>query len=361
MFRKRPILPLIIVTLSLLLMGCSAGVDHEEPAGAGMTAQIESGSMAEIDGEGVEMISLPELGTVNLNGEPLRVVATTSIIGDVVAQVGGEAIELTTLMGPGQDPHSYEPGAQELTAVAEAHVIFVNGWDLEEGLVRDLEEISGDVPVVAISANIVPLTFGEGERAGDEEGQEDEDVDEHGGGDVDPHIWFSIRNVEQWVENVERVLSDLDPANAGTYGSRAAAYLVELEELEATVGSQLARIPEENRFLVTNHDSLGYLAEDYGFELIGTLIPAASTLAEPSASDLAGLIGEMETHGVCTIFTETTVSDTLAQTVASELDDCEEVQVLKLYTGALGPAGSGADSYIGMFRANVDRIVEGLK
>lgn len=353
--RKRLWLLFSIIAFGMLLVGCSAGVDQEDPAGADTTAQVESDNTAEIDGEGAEMISLPELEAAKLNGEPLKVVATTSIIGDVVAQVGGEAIELTILVGPGQDPHSYEPGAQELTAVAEAQVIFVNGWDLEEGLVRDLEEIGGGVPLVPISANIAPLSFGEGEHA------RDKAEDEHALGEADPHVWFSIPNVKQWVENVEHVLSNLDPANAGTYESRAAAYLAELEELEAYVESQLAQIPEEKRFLVTNHDSFGYLARDYGFELIGTLVPAASTLAEPSASDLAGLVREMETHGVCTIFTETTVSDTLAQTVAGELDGCEEVQVLKLYTGAVGTAGSGADSYTGMFRTNVDRIVEGLK
>lgn len=387
MVRKRLWLSAIVflkLVLVLLIVGCSSSMAQEDTVVTDTTSeQVESGSAAEMDevgdehiGEGsehegdhevgdehaneaeAEMIVLPELEALELKGERLKVIATTSIIGDVVAQVGGEAIELTTLMGPGLDPHSYEPGTQELTAVAEAQVIFVNGWDLEEGLVHDLEEISEGVPLVAISANVAPLAFGKDEHASSEGGQ---DEHEHEHGVADPHVWFSIHNVEQWVGNVERVLSDLDPANAGSYESRANAYLAELEELETYVESQLAQIPEENRFLVTNHDSFSYFAKDYGFELIGTLIPAASTLAEPSASDLAGLIGEMEAHGVCTIFTETTVSDTLAQTVASELDGCEEVKVLKLYTGAVGPAGSGADSYTGMFRANVDRIVEGIK
>ena len=112
---------------------------------------------------------------------------------------------------------------------------------------------------------------------------------------------------------------------------------------------------------MTNHDAFGYFAQEYGFTVLGTVIPSISTLAEPSASDLAELITEMGEHGVCTIFTETTVSDALAQTVAAELDGCDNVQVLKLYTGALGPAGSGADSYIGLFRANIDAIVAGLR
>jgi ABC-type Zn uptake system ZnuABC Zn-binding protein ZnuA len=112
---------------------------------------------------------------------------------------------------------------------------------------------------------------------------------------------------------------------------------------------------------VTNHDTFSYFAQEYGFSVLGTVIPTASTLAEPSASDLAGLIKAMEGQGVCTIFTEITVSDTLAKTVAAELDGCDQVQVLQLYTGAVGPSGSGADSYISMFRHNVDMIVAGLR
>jgi ABC-type Zn uptake system ZnuABC Zn-binding protein ZnuA len=310
-----------------------------------------------------EMLMLPKLNAAELDDAPMRVVATTSIIGDVVAQVGGEAIDLTVLIGSGQDSHSFEPAAQDLTAVANAYVIFVNGWNLEEGLVDVLESIGEEVLVVPISANIEPLTFGEEDH--DEEGEEHEeeeheDGDEHGHSGADPHVWFDIHNVEQWVENVEHVLSELDPANADTYQANAASYATALAELETYAEAQLASIPEENRFLVTNHDSFSYFAEVYSFTVLGTVIPGVSTVAEPSASDLADLIAEMEEHNVCAIFTETTVNDELAQTVAAELDGCETVQVLKLYTEAVGSEGSGAASYIGMFRANVDTIVSGL-
>jgi len=313
-----------------------------------------------------EMLMLPELNATDLNGAPLRVIATTSIIGDVVAQVGGDAIDLTVLMTPGQDPHSYEPAAQDLTAVSSADVIFVNGWDLEENLVRNLESIGEEALIIPISANIAPRAFAEGdhdEHEGEEaehEEEEDHEEGEHEHGGADPHVWFSVHNVEQWAENVEHVLSDLDPANATTFEANAAVYMVALEELEEYAEVELERIPSEKRFLVTNHDSFGYFAEEYGFTLLGTVIPSMSTLSEPSASDLTDLITEMEAYNVCTIFTETTLNDTLAKTVAGELDGCDEVQVLKLHTGAIGSAGSGTDSYIGMFQANVDAIVSGL-
>ncbi len=365
---------LTILSYGLLMAGCSAGGavgggtavsptddhdddhDHEDEDDHEDDHHDDDDHDHEHDAE-AEMLTLPELAAADLNGSPLKVVATTSIIGDVVAQVGGDAIALTTLMEPGQDPHSFEPSARAFTDVANAHVIFVNGWDLEEALVHDLEEIGAGAPLVAISANIAPLGFGAGEHE-DEDEHEGEDEHEHSG--ADPHVWFSIHSVEQWVENVEHVLSDLDPANAELYESNAAAYLAELEALEEYVDAQLAQIPEENRLLVTNHDSFGYFARDYGFTLIGTIIPGRSTLAEPSARDLTRLIEEMAEHNLCTIFTETTVSDSLAQTVAGELGSCDEVRVLPLYTEAIGLAGSGADSYIGMFRANVDAIVAGL-
>ena len=376
----------VMIVVILATVGCSSGSAGSEESGGSDTAvsaetdehegedEHEDGDEHDEDSDeheheneaDAEMLALPELSAVELSGEPLRVVATTSIIGDVVAQVGGETIDLTVLIGPGQDPHSYEPAARDLTTVAASHIIFVNGWDLEEGLEDDLENIGEDVPVVAISANIEPLAFGEDAHDEHEEGDDHEEGDEHEEGDAhghsgaDPHVWFSIHNVEQWVENVEHALSDLDPANAEVYEANAAAYLAELEALEDYAAGQLSQIPEDNRFLVTNHDAFGYFAHEYDLTVLGTIIPSASTVAEPSASDLAELITEMEEHAICTIFTETTVSDALAQTVAGELSDCEEIQVLQLYTGAVGPEGSDADSYIGMFRANVDAIALGL-
>jgi ABC-type Zn uptake system ZnuABC Zn-binding protein ZnuA len=316
------------------------------------------------DGEEDAVLSLPELAPAELGAEEqLRVLATTSIVGDVIAQVGGDAIALTILMQPGQDPHSYEPSIRDLTNAAEAHVVFVNGWDLEEGLADDLETIGEDVPVVPISANVRPLAVRESEREHeDEEHQEGEEGEghEHDHGSADPHVWFSVHNVKQWVENVEQVLSDLDPANAEAYERNAASYLEALTQLEQYAEAQLATIPTGNRFLVTNHEALAYFAEVYDFTILGTVIPGASTIAEPSAAEMVALVELMEEHGICTIFAETTANDSLAQTVAGELDGCDNVQVLKIYTGSLGAIGTGADSYIAMMRSNIDMVVAGL-
>lgn len=361
-----------ILGLLVAVVGCSGGTAESEPEAADASAEADiadehadeedHADEAEHDHEHeaeAEMLLLPEVTAVDLNGASLRVVATTSIIGDVVAQVGGEAIDLTVLMEAGQDPHSYEPAARDLTAVAEADVIFINGWDLEQGLVDDLANIGEDALVVPISANIAPLAFAGDEPEGEEHEEGEAHDHEHSG--ADPHVWFSVHNVAQWVENVEHVLSELDPANAETFEANAAAYAEALAELETYAEAQLESIPAENRFLVTNHDVFSYFAQEYDFTVLGTVIPSVSTLAETSAGDLTELIATMTEHNVCAIFTETTVNDALAQTVAGELSGCAEVQVLRLYTDAVGPAGSGADSYIGMFRANVAAIVAGLR
>lgn len=294
------------------------------------------------------LLVMPQLEPADLDGGKLRVVATTSIIGDVVARVGGEAIELQQLMEPGQDPHSYQPSAGDLTGAAQAGVIFINGWDLEEGLANDLATVAAGTPLIPVSAGIKPLAF------------TSRDEDEPGRHKVDPHVWLDPHLVKSWTSNIARALVELDPANALVYEANAAAYLSELDQLIAYVDEQLAAIPEAQRTLVTSHDSFGYFAGRYGFNVVGTVLPSGSTLAEPSASQLAELVGVMEAVGVCTIFSETTANEELAIAVAAELNSCQEVKVVPLYTGALGPAGSHAGSYIDMMKVNVDTIVANL-
>ncbi len=154
-------------------------------------------------------------------------------------------------------------------------------------------------------------------------------------------------------------MSELDTANADSYQANLSAYVEELEALEGEIDALLEGLPAENRKLVTNHDSLGYFAKEYGFEVVGTVLPSASTNSDPSAGELAELIELMEAEGACAIFGETTASTDLAETVAGELSDCDTVQVLTIFTGSLGEGD--ASTYIGMFRSNVQTIVNGLQ
>ncbi|HFC11260.1 MAG TPA: zinc ABC transporter substrate-binding protein [Anaerolineae bacterium] len=285
------------------------------------------------------VLRLPTLEAVKLAGRKLKVVATTSIIGDVVANVGGDAIVLTTLMGANQDPHSYQATPADLVALEQADVIFVNGWQLEEQLAGMVKRNFGQ-KMVAISAEITPLTLNSAE---------------HGG--VDPHVWFSIRNVAQWTRNAATIFSQLDPDNATLYAQNRDRYLQQLGELSDEVDGLIATIPKDKRKLVTNHDAFGYFVRDYEFELIGTVIPALSTSAEPSSKQLAALVQAMEAAGVCTLFTETTANGALAGMISAELTTCPDVQILPLYSGALGTGA--ASTYIGLFRSNIETIISG--
>lgn len=325
----------LVIPLLAVLAACNEdrvpSTSSQPQANGGQTG----GTLGELKWE----LLLPTLSPVpsSTTGR-LRVVATTSIIGDVVARVGGDAIELDVLMGPGQDPHGYEPSARDLTRVSDAEVIFVNGWNLEAGLVSVLNQVGEGARVLPISAGITPRL-----------------VDNA----VDPHVWLDVQNVLQWVDNVELVLGELDPANASVYQFNADSYRRDLEGLVTYMDGRLRDLSPDRRKLVTNHDALGYFADRYELELIGTIIPATDTLAEPSASGLAQLAQQMEDAGVCTIYVETTANDRLARALAGELKSCPDVKVLALHTGAIGPPGSETGSYIGMMRDNVDTILSG--
>jgi len=314
-------------------------------------------------------MELPALTPAALGtGERLRVVATTTLVGDVVAQVGGEYIDLTTLMQPGQDPHSYEPAAADLALMREADVVFVNGLDFEEGLMASLDAIRADVPVVPVSAGVDVIEGGdehehadEGEHAGDDEHEhehagDDEHEHEHAGGD--PHVWQDPRNVMIWTQNIASALTQLDPAHAEAYRANAATYEAMLESLDEHIRDQVERIPAENRKLVTNHDTFAYFARAYGFEVIGTVLVGASEVAEPSAGQIAALVEAINQANVPAIFVETTINDRLAQIVAEETG--RDIRVLTLYTDSVGLPGSGAETYLDMMRANVATLVEGL-
>jgi ABC-type Zn uptake system ZnuABC Zn-binding protein ZnuA len=289
---------------------------------------------------------MPAVTALVDDGQRLRVVATTSLIGDVIARVGGDAIDLTVLMQPGQDPHSYQPGAADLTAVADAHLIFVNGWNLEEGLAKDLEQIGGRATLVPISAGIQPRTLDEA------------------GGAADPHVWQNVAHVQQWAENARAALSAADPAHAALYNANAASYQAALSRLDTELRRTLEAIPPERRVLVTNHDNLGYFADAYGFDIAGAVIPSVSGLAEPTAGGLADLIEVMRADGLCAMIVEAPADQATggaqtARALEGELTHCE-LRLIPLYTDALGAAGGGADSYEGMMRANAAALVAGL-
>ncbi len=300
--------------------------------------------------------------------QKLRVLATTTLVGDVVGNITGEAVELSVLLPIGADPHSFTPTPQDVAKVSQADLIFANGAGLEEFLKALLESAGAAEKVVEVSEGIALLQGEAHSHAGDEEhagettptkeataeGEHDQEQ-EHATGD--PHIWFDPNLVMIWVENITRTLSEKDPQNATIYQKNAEAYTAQLRELDQWIRQQVETIPPENRLLVTDHKTFGYFAERYGFTQVGAVLPGFSTLAEPSAQELAALEDTIRQLSVKAIFVGTTVNPNLAQRIAEDTG----VKLVYLYTGSLSEKDGPANTYLNFMRYNVAAIVEALQ
>lgn len=342
--RRHALLALAAGVCILALHACSPG-SGDTPGAIG-----QAGYLTPISG----------LPTANLTaGERLRVMATTSIVGDVVAQVGGEDIQLTTLLPLSADPHGYVATPRELAAISSAHLLLVSGFNLEEGLGGVLEQVSVEIPVVSISERVSGRPMAEGawqleaEGSG-EPGMGAAEVVQEG---VDPHVWFDPTIVMQWARNAAAALSARDPANRQVYQSRADAYVLALQALDDQIADQVATIPPERRVIVTDHFVFGYFARRYGFEVVGAVIPAYSASASASPQDLAALLEAIQEHAVGAVFIGTSASPGAAEALARDAD----IRVVRLYTGSLSEAGGPAANYIAMMEFNVGAIVAALK
>jgi ABC-type Zn uptake system ZnuABC Zn-binding protein ZnuA len=326
-----------VLALVLTLVGCASN-----PGSASTTNLGES-----------QLTPVASLGPVPLDsGRRLRVVATTSIVGDVIGQVGGQAIDLQTLMPLGVDPHTYEPTPRDIQAIAQADVVFLNGLGLEEALLPRLANAGGQAALVSLSEGISPRVF-----RGDATpvGSADSTSLEQGG--LDPHVWQDPRNVIQWTENAAEALSRLDPAGEAGYRQRAEAYRAELEQLDTEIQAMVETIPVDQRKLVTDHDDMGYFADRYGFTIVGAVIPAYSTSAEPSAKDISQLEEAVKKLGVKAVFVGVEANQALSSRVAQDTG----VRLVPIYAGSLSPADGPASSYVQLMLYNVSAIVGALK
>ena len=370
----------------------------------------------------------PTSGASTPNSEPLQVAATSNIVADWARNVGGDSVEVFSITPPGADPHSFQPGAQDIARIADADLVLSVGLGLEESWLHELLDNAARDPeaIVKLGELVDPIEFSEG-HAGEvdlldsvsgivhevEEGEidaavaleevrellanveDDGDADEppaiirailaqvdggqtdagdaieeieaiageggeihegHGHGLEDPHFWFDPIRVKTAVNEIASRFSALDPARSDAFSANAAAYNAGLDQLHTWTEEQVAQAPEERRLLLTSHDSFGYFANRYGFEVVGVIL-GVTTETEPSAEHLAELIEEVEEEGAPAVFGETTVSERLAATVAEETG----AKFIRLYSGSLGPADSEAATYVDMVRTNVERIVDALK
>lgn len=295
---------------------------------------------------------LPACGRVDAAGRPdvsdrkVRAVATTGMIADIVANVGGRRVEVTALMGPGIDPHLYKASEGDVTTLTGADVIFYNGLDLEAKMGDVFGKMRGAVATVAVTRGIdesILLAPPEFEGA------------------YDPHVWF---DVSMWIETVGQVagaLEDLDPSNAETYRANAASYIRGLEELDEYVHSQADRVPEERRVLITAHDAFNYFGRAYGFEVRG--LQGVSTAAEAGTADVGGLADFIVDREIPAIFVESSVSPRFIEAVKAAVDARgERVDVGgQLFSDAMGDPGTPEGTYLGMVRHNIETIVEALR
>lgn len=276
----------------------------------------------------------------------LNVVATFSMLGDFVRNVAGDQVQLTVLVGPDGDTHEFEPAPSESVALSKADVVVENGLGLESWMDTLYAASHSAAKRVVASDGVATL-----------EAKDDHATDAHG--ETDPHIWQDVQRAMQMVRNIEAGLSEADPANAAIYQQKAEAYLKKLATLDNEIVQQVAGVPAGQRKLVTSHDSLGYYAARYGFEVIGNVITSVSTEAgEPSAKGFADLINAIRATGTKAVFLETMSSPTLIERISKEANATIGPA---LYTDALGAPGSEGATYIDAMRHNTLAIVSTLR
>jgi len=292
--------------------------------------------------------------TANDGASTVNVVATTTILGDVAQRIVSCAdpeATVTTLMPIGADPHDFSASSTQVAEIVQADIVIANGLGLEAGLDDALDNAASDgAQVIEIADMVDPIPFGDhaGEHADDEKSDE-----EHG--DEDPHFWFDMNRMAMAAEIIgDEIATD----NGQQYAECGREVADEIRAAEADVRALLESVPTDQRILVTDHDSLGYLAEAYGYEIAGTVIPAGTTLAEPSSAELADLVQVMKDEGVRVIFANTADPTALSDAVASEVGG--DVQVVELYVGSLGEPGSDGEDYLSMMRTNATLISNAL-
>ncbi len=273
------------------------------------------------------------------SSDPTRVVATFSILGDMVERIGGEHVAVTTLVGPDGDTHVYQPTPADARAVSEAKVLIVNGLEFEGWLDRLIDASDFNGMRVVATEGIEPIAF--------------DDAHDHGA--YDPHAWQSLRLAVTYVDNITAALAQADPANAADFYQRRAAYVAEIEALDAEIREMVASLPPDRRTVVTSHDAFQYFGRDYGLTFLAP--QGLSTESEASAKDVARLIEQMRDEGISAVFVENITDPRLLEQIASETGATIGGT---LYPGALSGPGGPAPTYLDMMRHNATTLAQAL-
>ena len=305
--------------------------------------------------------------------EPTRVVATFSILGDMAKRIGGKHLEITTLVGPGGDAHVYKPTPAAARAVSNAGVLVVNGLEFEGWLDRliDASDFNGTRSVA--TKGVEPIAFEdnqdahtEGKHHDDRGGKHHDDHgeehhDDHGEehahhhGVFDPHAWLDLHNAIIYVDNITVALAQVDPDNAATFYKNRAAYVAEIQALDAEIHKLVDGLPNDRRTVVTSHDAFQYFGRTYGLTFVAP--QGLSTDSEASAKGVARLIERIRAEGISAVFVENIADPRLLQQIANETDATIGGT---LYPGALSGPDGPAPTYLDMMRHNARTLVQAL-
>ena len=289
---------------------------------------------------------VPERVLPDFSERTIEVVATTGMVGDIVREIGGERLQVTTLMGPGVDPHLYKASEGDVERLAKADIVFYSGLHLEAKLAEVFEKMGDSIVTVPVT-DLIPRdklhVVGSGEAT------------------YDPHVWFDVSMWSDATESVRRTLVDVDPTHAVAYNSRAAAYQENLAELDDYVRTEAATIPADKRVLITAHDAFGYFAAAYGFQVKG--LQGVSTATEAGAGDVQSLADFIVEHEIPAIFVESSVSSRTVRALQEAVRARGyDVQIGgSLFSDAMGDPDTVAGTYLGMVRHNIDTIAHALK
>jgi ABC-type Zn uptake system ZnuABC Zn-binding protein ZnuA len=267
----------------------------------------------------------------------IRVVATTTVLADMVRQVGGDAVDVVSLVPPGGEVHTFDPTPSDLSTVADADVVLMNGLGLDDWLGTLVSDSGSDATVVALGEDLDGFTYLAG----------------HEGEDVNPHLWLDVSAGIRYAERIGEALAAAAPDRAEAIEAGTTAYLTRLETLDTWVREQIAPIPAADRRIVSVHEAFPYFAAAYGLEIVGTVVEAPGQ--DPSAGEIAALVETIRASGARALFGEGQFSPELAETVAAEAGITVEVN---LYNDSLGDPP--ADTYEGMIRWDVERVVAAL-
>ncbi len=311
-------------------------------------------------------------GVVAATGTPasakdLKVVASFSVLGDVVGRVGGDRVEVMTLVGPNADPHEYEPAPNDARRLRAADLVFVSGLGMEGWMDRLIAAAGTKLAPVVASSAITPREMPAEAAAGAEHDHDHGGADGHGHaaaqdsaaahdhGREDPHVWNDPRNVERWVQVIEAALAKADPEDAAVFQRNAAAYTAELKALDAHARAAIGRTPRQDRRILTSHDAFGYFGDAYGVTFLSPL--GLSTESEASAAGIARLIDQIRAEKVSTYFLESSNDPRLVRQIAEATGARPGGE---LFVESLSDPRGPASTYAAMFRHNVDLIARAL-